>query len=345
MSRRQFLVQLAAGTISLILPGCAPTAKEREKMTKLLEAMQTHFVGRMLIDLPSGFGSQQGNDVELIYGLDTNWRSIRVEILATGANHADLAQEITKQSTRLLANQHTLLHVPMLVKQITLSKDAILLRSYDDSLVDDAFRHELFVRIDDVVVRATDSSYQQPVEKIEARLIKLGSQMSRPADPMKAGRGFFLGPLLIDSDQDSENGGFSFYSKEFPDVHWEILTQAIAPNEETLLRRWDKKKGIIEAAGQRSNTVRRGKTRIAEMEAEELLQKIKVLGQPSLYFSAESIRSTPGLAKPLFSIDLGTGAMDAPNEESAMPSSWSVDEATAVWDAVIKSIRLRPGAV
>lgn len=334
--------------LAIFLPallGCGPSAKERTVIAKLTESMETHCVGRFLIDLPKGFVESQGNYVQLIYGLDKNWTSVEVKVLANDINKTGFEAYIKKRAAEIAKESHEELHVSMLEAQKIVADNAVLLRRYEDNSLPDGFVSELYLLIDDLLVQAKEESFKGGYAPTEARLKKLATQMSKQADPTKAGKGFCLGPLVINGEQNHEVGTHEFESSDFFDIGWSVFSQAITPNEDTLLKRWDSKNGILEAMGGVPETVRRGATHIAGMRAEELLSKGKIYGVLSLLFSAESIRTDPGLAKPLFSVDLRTGGITAPNEESAKKSSWSVNEATAVWDAVIKSIRLRPGAV
>ena len=81
------------------------------------------------------------------------------------------------------------------------------------------------------------------------------------------------------------------------------------------------------------------------MKAEEYLTTVDVYDIDSVLFNAETIRPNPAFARPKIALTLQTGGFTSPNLESAKPPQWSTDEAVGVWDAVVKSVRLRPGAV
>ena len=107
---------------------------------------------------------------------------------------------------------------------------------------------------------------------------------------------------------------------------------------ETLLQRWDSKQHLLKQIGGKDEIVRRGKRRIADMDGEELLTKGLEDDLGSLLFGVESVRRDGSFAKPILSVRLTTGLRDE-------KSSWSPREAVPVWDAVVNSVRLRPGSV
>ena len=334
--------------LAIFLPallGCGPSAKERTVIAKLTESMETHCMGRLLIDLPKGFVESQGSRVQLIYGLDKDWTSVEVQVLAKGVDKAGFEAHVKKRAAEISSETHEPTRGAMLVATNNLSETSMLFRRFRSDTTEDAFVNELYVLIGDLLVQAKEESFEGKYAPTEARLKKLATQMSKQADPTKASKGFCLGPLVINGEQDHEVGMLYFDNPQFPDIGWNVFSQALTNNEDkTLLQRWDSKQGVLAAMGMKFDTLRRGPAQLAGMKGEELLTKGKEHDRTILAFDADvSTRPQPGFAAPLLAVHLTTG--------NQLPgaiypeSSWSDKEAIAVWDTVIKSIRLRPGAV
>ena len=344
MQRRTFLGCLALSLLTG-LAGCGPSTKEKHVIQTLTQGMQTHGIGRFLIDLPKGFALSNGAFVTLYYGLDKNFKSVEVSVLETGVNRAKFEAYVKKQAAEIGKERHDELNVSMLAAQVKVSDNSILLRSYRNFSGKDSFKSYLFILVNDLLIQAKEESFDGQFAAAEARLQKLATQLSKPADISKAGRGFCLGPLLIAAAHDEEKASFEFGSSETNTVMWEIYYSAIAPDEDTLLKRVDSKMGMLEKIGVVSKTVRRGAIQMGGMKAEEYLTTVDVYDIDSVLFNAETIRPNPAFARPKIALTLQTGGFTSPNLESAKPPQWSTDEAVGVWDAVVKSVRLRPGAV
>ena len=141
--------------LAIFLPallGCGPSAKERTVIAKLTESMETHCMGRLLIDLPKGFVESQGSRVQLIYGLDKDWTSVEVQVLAKGVDKAGFEAHVKKRAVEIAMESHDKLNVSMLATQKIVADNAVLLRRYENSLLPDAFVSELFVNVDGLVV-------------------------------------------------------------------------------------------------------------------------------------------------------------------------------------------------
>jgi hypothetical protein len=221
-------------------------------------------------------------------------------------------------------------------------------------------------------------------EQVEVRLKTLAREIFLNNDPVHAGAGFILGPVLIRGSQDHEQATIKFYDPQRRDMTLEIDSSAVTPDESPrLLNRIDQD---IAASETPIHVLRRGKHDFAGMAGEEVLftAEEKVDGGNShvhrLIFTGESYRANPGLLRPAFALRLSAGGsvywdsdeehatrqaapdylMNDPSlpnfaAEDAAPSgeldpppinaSLTDHEATAVWDAILPTIRPRPGAV
>jgi Tle cognate immunity protein 4 C-terminal domain/Tle cognate immunity protein 4 N-terminal domain len=341
MKRRTLLKALLAWPLA----GCGPSNKEKQVIQKLTENMQTHCIGRFLFELPKGFIQRPDAEVILYYGRDKDFTTVEVKVLDHGADQSTFEPYVKKRASEISRDTHEPTQSSMLVAQTEIGK-VRLLRRYRSETTDDAFVSELYVLVDDLLIQAKEESFEGKFAPAEARLQKLATQLSKPQDGTKAGKGFCLGPLLIAADHDHEVVKFDYFSPELDAVWWQVYSEAITPDEEGgLLKRVDSKGELLKQAGPAPDLVRRGQIRLGGMKGEELLEKAKIYGVASQLFVAESMRPDPAFQRPGIQLTLKTGGLTSPREDLAKPSPWSTDEAVGIWDAVIKSVRLRPGAV
>jgi len=221
-------------------------------------------------------------------------------------------------------------------------------------------------------------------DQVEARLRTLARQIFLIRDPARERPGFILGPIIIDGPQDHERATINFYDPNRLDVTLEVESMAVTPDESPrLLNRIDRdfaasdtpvhvlRRGKHDFAGMAGEEV------LFTMEEQANQSKTTI---HSFTFVGESYRPDPGLPRPSFALRLSAGgdiywdsdkerlarqaAPDYLMNESRLPSfaahdpspsgildpppvdaSLTDNEATAVWDAILPTIRPRPGAV
>ena len=349
MRRRAFVATFAGVVLFPTLAACGPNKKEKQVIDQLLSSMKPHALGRHIIDLPQGFrmkegGNGYGSEVDLIYGLDKDFKTTTLFLLNTNAKLVDFYMTVAKRENELKVHQNDKLHVPMLIEKKKLSDTVFSVLSYESDSLDNSFLIEFFIFVNGALLHAKSEAYDRSeIQEVESRLARVAAGTSRHDDPTHPRKGFLFGPVLIDDNHDQEVGDFYFYNDKLPDIGWSVLIRALTVNpEQTLLQRWDSNISLYKLGGQ-FGTIRRGKRTIAGMPGEDLLTKYKEHERTALSFNAESRRPRPAFDAPLMTIDFDSGKQ---LEGGAYPeSSWSPDEAAAVWDAVLNSVRLRPGAV
>jgi Tle cognate immunity protein 4 C-terminal domain len=151
--------------------------------------------------------------------------------------------------------------------------------------------------------------------------------------------------LLIAGEHDYEIVTFNFHNPELDAVSWEIFSSTLPSTDAGLLNRVDSKAELLKKEGALGDVVRRGQIQMGGTKAEELLEKAKIYNMPSQLFTAESLPPRPAFPTPTIQLSLETGGLTSPNDSAAKPSPWSTEEAVGVWDAVVKSARLRQGAI
>ena len=88
------------------------------------------------------------------------------------------------------------------------------------------------------------------------------------------------------------------------------------------------------------STLRNRKRPVGPIEADEILLAATQNGRRGYAFTWEAQGKTRSLAEPNLVVELNDGIYD----QASPPSFKDDDEALALWDAIIDSIRLRPGA-
>lgn len=343
MNRRRLLLSSAYALGTPFLVACGPSAKEQEVIRQLVESMRPFAFSRYVIDLPAGFAITTGSRVILTYGLTADFVTTEVEVLETSADKAKLKALVANRAAQFAGEQHEKLKSSMLAANLAISETASLLRRFDDYSLTEYFNCELYALVGDTIVLAKASVYNNNIAPVEARLTRLLSQMTRPAGTAQAGKGFMLGPVLIDTGHDQERSLLTLHDATQPDVWVQIYTTAISVDpEKSLIQRGDANEPLVRAAGVTWDTLRKGQTRIAGMEADEVLIGYKQDGKTGYLFEAESRRAHPSFERQMLDIELQSGFLSGGRPAE---SSWSKAEMLAVWNALIKSVKLRPGAV
>lgn len=345
--RRAWMQSLAALLVSALASGCDKTLKENplDNPTSL-PTMRTHCVGRYLIDLPAEFEQMLSSDVELIYGLGKDFRKVNVMLVRAAGSLPSFDRIVSKRAMELAASEHP--DSPSknkLALQKKRDEKTTLIRGYNSELLD-SFRSEYFLDYGSSVGNFTARTFTgDNVDFIEEKLLKVVQKTNFLSTPNQPGRGTCLGPLLIDASQDGEIFSVAFRAASRPDAFIKIdMNSMLAKSDGGLLKRWDSKAGMLNKLNFESSSIRRGEIALGGISGEELLLKGKDHGHTVFGFTAEVLQTKPAtFATPSLAIDMNVGGQ-IPSSEY-VDASWSQVEALAIWDAIVKSIRLRPGAI
>ncbi|UWF51839.1 T6SS immunity protein Tli4 family protein [Pseudomonas sp. N3-W] len=359
------------------LAGCAafkqPSEQEKRNVSEMTSNMRTWALGRGLIDLPANWTG--GGDVKLYYGLGADHSSVEVRVLGEGVTQERFDAALNERARRIAAvKNYNQGNAPMLVSAKIADAQHKLLQYYESTELPDWFVHESHLLIDDVYVLLRADSHNGNIAPVEARLLKLSKEIFKVTAPQNAGAGFALGPIVIRSHHDQEIATFNFRPPA-SDVSLEVYVNALSPGEsERLLARTKETTRIFLADDY--DSLRAGTTSIANMRAEELLVGFSDDTHRQLLFLAENYREARLLSSPFMSFSLSAGGVksrpknpdvevdlvrwtlpefankgyDLPLwQQPAAPEpvnpSLTDYEAMAVWDAILKSVRIRYGAV
>jgi len=339
---------------------------------ELTSNMRTWALGRGLVDLPASWTG--GGDVKLYYGLGADHASVEVRVLGEGVSQQRFSAALQERASRIAAvKNYEMDDVSMLVSAKAQTPQSVMLQYYRRPTPRQTFVHELHLLVDDVYVMLRADSFKGNTAPVEDRLLKLSKEIFK-VTPETAGAGFALGPVVIRSHHDQEIASFDF-SPPASDVSLSIYINALSPDDEERLHVRTPKDGQIFLAGDYEN-LRARKITLAGMQAEESLIGFSDDTHRQILFVSENYRDNPSLARPGMSIRLSAGGMKGepvdPNEpgdlvrwtlpqfankgyelplwqQPASPEpvnpSLTDYEAMAVWDAILKSVRIRYGSV
>ncbi|WP_244858793.1 T6SS immunity protein Tli4 family protein [Pseudomonas sp. B2021] len=263
--------------------------------------------------------------------------------------------------------------VSMLVSAKAQTPQSVMLQYYRRPTPRQTFVHELHLLVDDVYVMLRADSFKGNTAPVEDRLLKLSKEIFK-VTPETAGAGFALGPVVIRSHHDHEIASF-YFRPPASDVSLNVYYNALSPDDGERLHARTQKDGKIFLAGDYEQ-LRIGKITLAGMQAEESLIGFSDDTHRQILFVSENYRDNPSLSRPAMSIRLSAGGKkrtaidpDKPRDlvrwtlpqfankgyelplwqrpaspEPVNPSLTDY-EAMAVWDAILKSVRIRYGSV
>ncbi|MGY3041075.1 hypothetical protein ACVWWQ_002706 [Rhodanobacter sp. TND4EL1] len=329
-------------------------------MTALTTQMYPTCMGRFLIDLPKGMNNASVNSyITLYYGLGTDFKTVEVTIEALNTTPQAMAGSVAKKAADIGQDDNWVTKKSMLIEHKVINDHTIYLRYQNSGESSVGFKRELHLLLGTTQIVLLADSFEglneafpdqppEPVEtgdQVDARLYRLASQIHAYDDPAKAGPGFCLGPVVINGDQDEESAHISFDMNKYLDLGFSVDTKALTSDKDDspLLDR-------MKAVQSRFNVhvLRKGQTTLGDMQAQEWLGWIKdEHDNHGLSFAVESMRDHPALERPKMTFQLDTGGQltSGPKAGQYVASSLTNDEGIALWNAIITSVRPRPGAV
>jgi hypothetical protein len=368
--------------LMLMIPlgACGYSASEQEKSTvgEMTTEMQAWAIGRHLVELPSTWTYGMGSEVTLYYGLGSDFETVDVTIVAESASK-DLFQDALTSRIALIGKAtHSLTQSSMLNVHSQVAENTTLLRYFKHKQLEDTRTHEIHLLLNDIYVLIQADSYDNRIASVESRLKQLATQIHKVVIPERVGPGFVLGPIIIRSHHDHERGTIYFHDSQRRDVTLEVDVSAVTPDEDMKLAQ--RVRRDMEGFGVPSSAyLRDRKISLAGMEGEEVLLGYDARSSAEeethreLLFSAESYRPSPGFMWPMLSFRLTTGGQKRRPPMPVRPeflatraipsfartsgvstrgeadedknSSLTTCEAIGVWDAILKTVSPRPGAV
>lgn len=193
-----------------------------------------------------------------------------------------------------------------------------------------------------------DGKVETP-EQVASRLFRIAGAIRAVDASKKVGPGYCLGPVVIDSDHDEERGNAYMTIDRYPDLLVEFFSEGLTPDQpdQQLANR-----SQIANDYSAIHVLRNRDITLGGMKAHEWLARMTDHDHDDiemLSFAAESIRPNPALIRPYLNITFGAGGQLTRGPDADIgkyvSSSLTPKEATALWDAMIQSIRVRPDAI
>lgn len=342
------------------LLGCSPSEKERMTITALTTNMKSHCVGRFLIDMPQGFehgGVSPQSGRFLPPDMDFQEApQMTLELRATGQSEAQFKNDIDRI---IAANSVPVQYqndFALLAHTEKTSTNGVLIRLYD-KLGKDSGYYTTFVHflLNGFHVIARSDSHDGKFESTEKHLKEFVRNI-KVYDPSKAEKGFCVGPLLIQGRYSGEQMNFGFTSNKFLDLRVGLMMDTYREgNSSTLLQRANDPKNLLNLFDVSYSTLRKGRREVAGMQGQELAVRFSgnnpdddsTMIEHKLMLEVD--RKTPSESQPFMDFGITTGGQDPSSMTTGRgkyrTSSLSDAELMALWDAIVNSIRLRPGAV
>ena len=369
---RRYLFSWAFALILLSgLAGCQPkplSELEQHTVTALTSQMKTQCAGRYLIDLPAEVkiyanAKLRGINVEIdemtqdefLAGMHQRESELNAtkSVLGYRFMYGDSDYHILRETTQSLRAEG-LWHFIYLGSDAEASDAHRVIEAYKWSL---GRRIKLSIEAADFTrSRHKDKAWVQEMERDEKNDVppKLGEVFNLLA----SFRGLSVGEipkepgLCIDggfiagAPSDQEEISVSFNLIQHKDIFFEFNSKSHLQADTNLLQRGPQ---IDEALKARSgHTVRKGKVILPNhLSAEEwLLAGVTDSGVKGHRFTMEANAKTGAAQHPWITLDMDNGVFPANvPKDQINHASLTEGEAVALWDAVSRSIRARPGAI
>ncbi|MEM5399766.1 T6SS immunity protein Tli4 family protein [Paraburkholderia unamae] len=326
-------------------------------MTELTGNLKTRCVGRYLIDLPedateSGYATIGGVNIETKAMTEDAYRQevSQREAQLKGTKSIDAypflysAESVFAKEARYFIHRGSVYSDPA-TRQI---EAYMWEHGYRISLKVETFDYTHPDQTNDVLVQKMTVKNRLP-EKVGVVLTLLGRLRGRPKEeiPSEPGvcfaGGFF--PSAASSDQYVDSG---FRMANNRDVSFDVSVDTEPQGNTTLLQRIESPevRAMFKAAD--SSDIRKGIVDLSGLKAEEWLSETRRPGGGrGNLFTLTVNETTSGPTSPYLSLDMYTGGQLLIQGKFVKldRGSLSTGEAVALWDAVSRTVRMRPGAL
>lgn len=350
----------------LTMAACQPvstpmTPEEIRRVAQLAERMAPRCVGRYVIDLPEKFvlNSQSSAETE----------DVKIDVRPMTKSRFDLEladrkkviehERLDGEDTPSLTETRTLQDGSGLVFNRSRNGGSAALRTWELLSWRDGYRFSASIDARDMEKASRLNESDNRVTNVEEKFAVLMSTYNRLRGraegeiPRERGfciaNGFVAGPA-----SEKEAAYVAFHLENSPDVYFHLsATPEDLKEQSRLLQRSAQVEREMKQSG--TQTIRKGEVRIGGMAYDEWLMKGPTPDRvPGTMFNLLGNEASPGAANPFIRVELFNGfripARERTAEESAElkdleRATLSPAEAVAVWDKVVPTLRLRPGAL
>jgi len=293
----------------------------------------TRAIGRHLVNLPASAKLSEA------YTLN----KVKIEPLLI-RNRQHFEYIIDMREAELKGIQQIQRKLPLFIERVKHSNNSVTLVSWTDPASDAMYLFDTYFLIGTKALR-----YSGDVS-IDKKNTALGlrdgfSQEWRELKPGETpeGVGFVAGDvMLVDKRFNLEDWSLSARFAGKPEVNFIMYGFARRTVKPGLRERAGGATGFLAGVLTGKSTLRSRAHPVGPIEADEILMAATQNGRRSYGFKWEAPGKASSLAEPYLIADLTDGIQDP---EAAGPTSFKDDdEALALWDEIIDSVRLRPGA-
>jgi hypothetical protein len=317
-----------------------PSHKDIQTMQTYTEHMQTHCVGRFLIDAPKGVDTGEGS-------YETQIASVKVDKKSSQpiSDLLHLLERDLKDRAAILQSQQTDYGKPRYYGTFTPAPNIRTMRYIPVDGVNDGEKMDGYVVKSGGIFLFKGSAYDDSdIKEIHDFLIDIEPKLSIRDDAViPTTPGFCInGGLIAYNPKRGENAGFIWTLPGHPDVDFGIGTRTNGDTVDPGLV--DREASTLREAGaavmKHVHTLRKGRFELAGRPAQEW--SVEITGdQPELNFKLEIPGAPNDNANPSIALSMHVGGY---GEGGYQLPSLTKGEALALWDAVIQSLRQRPGA-
>lgn len=293
----------------------------------------THAIGRHLVNLPA---SAKLSETYTLNGVKVQPLTIR--------NRQHFEYIVDMRETELSKTPHRKRKEPMFIERVKQPAGSVTLTSWVDPASEAAYLFDTYFLIGSKAVKYSGDVAPDIKQKILDHHGRL-SQEWRELKPGETpeGVGFVAGDvMLVDKRFNLEDWSLSARFAGKPDVNFIMYGFARRTVKPGLRERAGGATGFLAGVLAGKSTLRSRAHPVGPIEADEILMAATQNGRRSYGFKWEAPGKASSLAEPYLIVELTDGIQDP---EAAGPTSFKDDdEALALWDEIIDSIRLRPGA-
>jgi hypothetical protein len=333
----------AATAMLLALCGCTAPLSPPQERIKAINMSQdntpkkTHCLGRYLVDL----NADVTVDAYFVYAEGKVETRLSVE-------QSSFERVVSMREEKLKNTPHDK-GGSMLVGKTELSSNRILIQSWTSAagskkiIMNESYiylpeKHVLFLR-------NTETSATAQTRSIDLARSIAADYRYRASDETPSGVGFCINSgLIADKHLNTEEVKAAFHFKQYPSVSVYFNSYVTGNPDSDLLDRLGGLPASLAQAAAGMTSLRRGNHNLGPVKGQELLVRASAEGKRSYEFLWESQGRANSIEFPFISLKLTTTAET--NNGKIIDAPFKTDEeALKFWDAILQTIRLRPGAV
>jgi hypothetical protein len=333
----------AAIAVLLALCGCTTTFSGTQERTKAINMSQdntlkkTHCLGRYLIDL----------NADVAVDADFKYASGKIET-RRNVPQSNFEQLVSTREAKLKNTPHKL-GGNMLVGRTELSPSKVLLQTWTDSTTTKNIHlNESFIYFPEkrtLFLHNAESTASAQTRSVELFKRVANSYEYREPDVISSKIGFCINSgLIVSSLLSNEEVKAAFHFKQFPSVSVYLNSYVTGEPDKDLLDRLGGLPVSLAKAAAGMTSLRRGNRNLGTVKGQELLVRANEGGKRSYEFLWESQGRASSIEFPFLSLKLTTTAETLNGQIIEAPFKTD-EEALQFWDAMLQTLRLRPGAV